>query len=322
MTWSTVNSLEEAITGLFGDDRRITGKEPITGGDINRAYRLSLSGGKQVFMKCNAAKNVPFFQTEAKGLEALGRAGVIGVPKPLAVGADEKQGISFLLMEYLEAAPRVSRYWETFGQELAALHRADCSGLASEDRRLPFGFETDNYIGASPQKNTPKESWVAFFRDCRLLPQIRMADGALDLTTRKKLDYLLDHLDGYLAEPEFPSLIHGDLWSGNQICGPDGKAWILDPAAYVGHFEAELAMTELFGGFPASFFEAYHEVNQIDRGYKDRRELYNLYHLLNHLNLFGGSYLYSIRRILDRYTNPLPVSAPSPAAAPCACSPT
>ena len=167
---------------------------------------------------------------------------------------------------------------------------------------FPFGFEADNYIGASPQRNTPTADWLTFFRNCRLLPQFKMAERYFDPGTRRQCGRLLDRLDSRLTEPEFPSLLHGDLWSGNAVCGPDGKAWILDPAAYVGHFEAELAMTELFGGYPPAFYEAYREVNPIDSGYRDRRDLYNLYHLLNHLNLFGGSYLSSVQRILDRYS--------------------
>ena len=295
------SSLEEAITTLFGENMRIVSKRLIHGGDINEAYRLSLSDGNAVFMKCNTLKNMPFFEAEAKGLEALQKAGTIGVPKVLGIGADREQGISFLLMEYLEAAPRVSGYWEVFGRELAELHQADCYGFATENRNLPFGFEADNYIGASLQINTPKESWITFFRECRLIPQFKMAEVYFDSHMRRQCTKLLDHLDSYLTEPEFPSLIHGDLWSGNAVCGPDGKAWILDPAAYVGHFEAELAMTELFGGYRDSFYEAYHEINPIDRGYQDRRDLYNLYHLLNHLNLFGGSYLDSVQRILKKY---------------------
>ncbi|MCH5344567.1 MAG: fructosamine kinase family protein [Acetatifactor sp.] len=296
------NSLEEAITALFGENLRIVSRRLVYGGDINESYCLSLSDGTTVFMKCNALKNLPFFEAEAQGLEALRKTGTIGVPKALGIGTDEAQKVSFLLMEYLEAAPRSSKYWEVFGRELAALHLADCYGFASADRNLPFGFKADNYIGASPQMNTPKENWITFFRECRLLPQIKMAEGYLDPGMRKQCAKLLDHLDSYLVEPEFPSLIHGDLWSGNAVCGPDGKAWILDPAAYVGHFEAELAMTELFGGYPDFFYKAYHEVNLIDSGYRDRRDLYNLYHLLNHLNLFGSSYRGSVQRILDKYT--------------------
>lgn len=295
------NSLDEAILALFGENRRIVSKRPVYGGDINDSYCLSLSDGTAVFMKCNTPVNLSFFEAEAKGLDALRQQGTIGVPKVLAIGTDKTQRISFLLMEYLEAAPRVKEYWGVFGRELAALHQADSHGFAAPDGKLHFGFVADNYIGASPQINTPKESWVIFFRECRLLPQIRMAERYLDSRTCKQCSKLLDHLDSYLAEPEFPSLIHGDLWSGNAVCGPDGKAWILDPAAYVGHFEAELAMTELFGGFTSPFYEAYHEVNKIDSGYRDRRDLYNLYHMLNHLNLFGASYLSAVQRILNKY---------------------
>jgi fructosamine-3-kinase len=124
----------------------------------------------------------------------------------------------------------------------------------------------------------------------------------LDQNDHRNLTYLLDHLDKYLLEPAFPSLLHGDLWSGNCITGNDGEAWLIDPAVSVGNFEADLAMTELFGGFPYSFYGAYNEINPIDQGYRERRELYNLYHLLNHLNLFGGSYLGAVRRILRKYT--------------------
>ena len=298
----STSTLDEAIAELFGEGLRIVSERPVHGGDINESYCLSLSDGRIIFMKCNALKNIPFFEAEIKGLEALRMTDAIGVPKGLGFGVDRPRKISFLLMEYLEAAPKVSGYWEVFGRELAALHQADCSEFAMADRNLPFGFQTDNYIGASIQTNTPKENWVTFFRECRLLPQIKMAKRYFDLKMVSQSIKLLDHLDSYLVEPEFPSLIHGDLWSGNAVCGPDGKAWILDPAVYVGHFEAELAMTELFGGFSPSFYKAYHEINRIDSGYQDRKELYNLYHLLNHLNLFGGSYLDTVRRIINRYS--------------------
>ena len=294
------SSLREAVASVFGGEIHIADRYPVYGGDINQSYRLSLSDGSTVFLKANTLKNLSFFEAEAKGLEALRSANAIGVPRALAIGTDEGERISFLLMEYLDASPRISEYWETFGRELAALHRADCRGLTESSK--PFGFASHNFIGATPQQNTPKENWITFFRECRLLPQIQMADGYFDSKDRKQFTKLLDHLDSYLTEPEFPSLIHGDLWSGNAVCGPNGKAWILDPAAHVGHHEAELAMTELFGGFPASFYHAYRVVNPVDSGYRDRRDLYNLYHLLNHLNLFGGSYRSAVLGILNRYT--------------------
>lgn len=290
------NSLEEAITAFFGNDLRIVGRHQVYGGDINRSFRLTLSDGSSVFMKSNTPKNLSFFGAEAKGLEALRQTGTIGVPDVIGMGTDKN--MSFLLMEYLEAAPRLESYWEVFGRELASLHRADCSHLSEGGR---FGFSEDNYIGATPQKNTPMTSWVDFFRECRLLPQFRMADRYFDSGVRNLCTKLLEHLDSYLTEPEFQSLIHGDLWSGNSAPGPDGKAWIFDPASYVGHYEAELAMTELFGRCPDRFYSAYNEVTPIDSGYRDRRDLYNLYHLLNHLNLFGSSYLGSVKNILSRY---------------------
>ena len=288
------NNSEEAVAAVFGNDTQIVGRKSVYGGDINSAFRLTLSDGRSVFLKSNLPKNLSFFKAEAKGLEALRKTDTIGVPKVLGIGMD--RNMSFLLLEFLESAPKINGYWEVFGRELAALHRADTKQLAEG-----FGFSEDNYIGATPQKNTPMPRWVDFFRECRLLPQIRMADQYFDANTRGLCSKLLDHLDSYLPEPEFPSLLHGDLWSGNAAPGPDGKAWIYDPAAYVGHHEAELAMTELFGKNPEAFYGAYNEIIPIDSGYKDRRDLYNLYHLLNHLNLFGGSYLGSVRGILSRY---------------------
>lgn len=290
------NSLEEAIAAIFGNDLRIVSRHQVYGGDINQSYKLTLSDGTAVFMKSNTLKNLPFFEVEANGLEALRQTNTIGVPRALGIGTD--RNISFLLLEYLEAAPKINGYWEVFGNELAALHRADCRHLVANGR---FGFFSDNYIGATVQKNTTMMSWVDFFRECRLLPQIKMADRWFEPKTRQLFTKLLDHLDDYLPEPEFPSLLHGDLWSGNSAPGPDGKAWIFDPAAYVGHYEAELAMTELFGRCPEAFYRAYSEVTPIDGSYRDRRDLYNLYHLLNHLNLFGGSYLRSVQQVLNRY---------------------
>ena len=284
-------SINEAISSLFGPSVSVVDRQRVSGGDINRAYRLDLSNGERVFLKCNRAGLLDMFTAEAHGLEALRATGTIGVPKPLAVGTDRND--AFLIMEYLSPAPRHSDYWETFGHELAALHRAKCGPR--------FGFSTDNYIGSTPQKNEPMDSWAAFFRERRLIPQMKLAWGLIDERTRRNLTRITERIDILLPEPAFPSLIHGDLWSGNAVCGPDGKAWIFDPAAYVGHFEAELAMTELFGGFPERFYRAYDEVNPIDRGYADHRDLYNLYHLLNHLNLFGLSYLSNVSSIAKRY---------------------
>lgn len=293
------HSLNRTIASLFGTSIYISGRQPIYGGDINQSYHLTLSNGSSVFMKSNDIENYAYFEKETEGLEALRSLHTIGVPKPLAAGVDDADQMSFLLMEYLAPAQRRKDYGETLGHELALMHRHSTKEMV--DVYPGYGFYTDNYIGVTPQLNTPKAGWIDFFRDCRLVPQLRMAEKRLDSGTIKKCGVLLDHLDQFLEEPPFPSLLHGDLWSGNVICGSDGKAWILDPAVYVGSFEAEIAMTELFGGYPDSFYDAYQEINRIEPEYEDRRDLYNLYHMLNHLNLFGSSYLSEVRRIVRKY---------------------
>lgn len=285
------NSIIEAIFTLFSPSVTVVDRQRVSGGDINRAYRLELSNGVLAFLKCNRPGLLAMFTAEANGLNALRATGTIGVPEPLAVGTDNTE--SFLIMEYLTPAQRRTDYWETFGRELAMLHRTKCGPH--------FGFSTDNYIGSTPQQNAPSDSWVSFFRDRRLIPEMKLAWGLLDDCTRRNLTRITDRLDHLLPEPDFPSLIHGDLWSGNAICGPDGKAWILDPATYVAHHEADLAMTELFGGFPERFYRAYNEVNPIGSDYRTRRDLYNLYHLLNHLNLFGLPYLAEVKVVTEHY---------------------
>ncbi|MDO4407128.1 MAG: fructosamine kinase family protein, partial [Eubacteriales bacterium] len=164
-------------------------------------------------------------------------------------------------------------------------------------------FPIDNYIGSTPQINTPKDSWVDFFRECRLHPQVRMAydAGYLERSAIRQADSIMERLETLLPEPDHPSLLHGDLWGGNYMTGPDGKAWLIDPATYVGHREADLAMTELFGGFSPAFYSTYRSIAHVDTGYGERRDLYNLYHLLNHVNLFGYSYVGSVLRILNRF---------------------
>ena len=268
--------------------------QPVSGGDINCAYRLS-GNGQHVFMKANRERNIDFFIAEVAGLRAIAETRTIRVPEVLAIGRDDKYG-AFLLLEWSRGTPS-AEFFENFGHRLAEMHKAETGGIVKG-----FGFSMDNYIGAGKQENTPKENWTEFFRDHRLAPQLRKADYWFDSTDRKRITRLLDNLGDYLPEPDFPSLLHGDLWSGNYITGNDGEAWLIDPAVYVGHAEADLAMTELFGGFPGRFYEAYNEVNRIDAGYKDRRALYNFYHLLNHLNLFGGWYLGEVKEILRRYS--------------------
>lgn len=288
-----MTALDGIVYDIFG--ARIADIAPVSGGDINRAYRLTLSDGARVFMKANAQASPAFFRAEAQGLEALRSTGAIPVPGVIAMGRDERHG-AFLLLEWIDTSARGLGRWEDFGRALAKMHLADTAVPGGR-----FGFHADNYIGARPQKNAPRDSWIDFFRDNRLVPQFRDALHWFDEDDRRRMTRLLDHLEDHLAEPDRPSLLHGDLWSGNFVAANDGSAWLIDPAAYVGHHEADLAMTQLFGGFHPRFYDGYREVLPPSPGYGERRDLYNLYHLLNHLNLFGGGYLGSVQRILKKY---------------------
>ena len=203
-------------------------------------------------------------------------------------------------MEFIKSGECRSDYWETLARELAAMHQADASAFVESG---VFGFYEDNFIGARPQDNAPLATWVDFFRDKRLAPQFKAAASNFSGEEMSRVTKLLDHLDDFLIEPKKPSLIHGDLWSGNVMAGPDGKAMLIDPAAYVGNSEADIAMTELFGGFAPEFYQAYREANPMQPGYEKRRDLYNLYQLLNHLNLFGKSYLGPVLSIVDEYVS-------------------
>ena len=291
-------SIRQCIRGLFGDDVQINRRIPVSGGDINQAYRLDLSDGETVFLKTNRPELEDMFHAEQEGLSALSASGVIAAVRPLYAGKDPEEGVSYLLLEHIQAGRPSRSFWEDFGSSLALMHRQNTDAFPSGGR---FGFTRDNYIGRTPQSNTPHRSFVAFFKKERLLPQIRMADRWFEKKDYAAIERLLDRLDDLLIEPAFPSLLHGDLWGGNFLTDTEGKAVLIDPAAYVGCLEADLAMTELFGGFSSRFYDGYREVTSLAYGYEDRKDLYNLYHLLNHLNLFGSGYLPSVRRILYRY---------------------
>lgn len=294
-------SLEHALASLFGEDISISKSRRMFGGDINEAYELMLTNGTHVFLKANTKKDASFFAAEAAGLLSIAQTSAIGTPHILCYGENAgKFGHSFLLMEFIERADKTKDYWKIFAYELAAMHQADTSDFVTDGK---YGFLHDNYIGAGRQINTAHESWIDFFRDCRLKPQFDAASHYFDMEDRKRIGRLLDTIDQFLVEPEHPSLLHGDLWSGNFLTGADGKAWLIDPAVSVGHAEADLAMTELFGGFPKVFYDAYRDAAPMQPGYEHRRDLYNLYHLLNHLNLFGPSYLASVKRILAEYVS-------------------
>ena len=255
----------------------ISAAEPVSGGCIHRCYRGERDG-RAVFLKLNEARFADAFGAEADGLRAL-RAADCRAPEPIASGTAGAS--AYLLLEFLEL--RASGDFTALGTMLAALHR-------SQGERC--GWARDNYIGSTPQQNGWGESWAAFWRERRLEPQLALAASngyRIDVPPVWRL--LEQH------EPA-PSLLHGDLWSGNAGFLPDGAPVLFDPAVYYGDREADLAMTELFGGFPPAFYAAYNGAWPLAPGYNERKQLYNLYHLLNHLNLFGGGYLAQVRGVL------------------------
>ena len=293
-------SLAHALTDIFGRGISISHTDRLSGGDINKAYALSLSDGKRIFMKANAKENAAFFTAEAAGLFAIASTGTIAVPHVLGAGTDdgETAGYSFLLLDHIVSGEKSASYWETFAGSLASLHKADCTSFSSGKK---FGFIENNFIGASEQINVPSDSWVDFFRECRLAPQFKKAARYFDTAMNGKIVTLLDRLERFITEPASPSLLHGDLWSGNLMCDSRGKAMLIDPACYCGNREADIAMTELFGGFPRAFYDAYNEAFAFEEGREERRDLYNLYHLLNHLNLFGRAYFSAVCDIVNEY---------------------
>ncbi|MBN1963115.1 MAG: fructosamine kinase family protein [Anaerolineae bacterium] len=255
---------------------------PVHGGDINRAACVTLVDGERVFLKWNQTKPPDFFLAEAAGLRELAAPGVIRVPEVLAVG----QGPLFLALEWIEEARGGydrDQFAERFGHELAALHRVTAP---------LHGLDRDNYIGSTPQPNAQTASWTVFYREQRIGAQMDVARrlGRLPANRENILTRLQARLDDLFDDAAMrPALLHGDLWGGNYMVAAGGVPVLIDPAVYYGHRETDLAMTELFGGFPARFYAAYREAYPVE-GYDSRRALYQLYHVLNHMNLFGGGY--------------------------------
>ncbi len=260
---------------------------PVGGGCINNGARLQTASGLSFFLKTNSNAPADMFAREFEGLQALQFDNGLRVPQPFL------HGPHFLLLEDLDPGVRPKDYWPVFGRQLAALHSH------TQDR---FGFAHDNYIGSTPQPNPWTEDGYHFFGEQRLLFQARLARqrGLLNQKEVSLVEQIAQRLPELVpAQPA--SLIHGDLWSGNAIANSQGQPAVIDPAAHYGWAEAELGMTALFGGFPPAFYQAYLEARSLESGFQERFPIYNLYHLLNHLNLFGGGYYGQVISILRRY---------------------
>ena len=272
------SEIADAITRATGDSFSATGLTPIGGGDINQAFSIS-SGARRYFVKVNRPERLPLFAAEADALRALAATHSVRVPQPVCLGS--AAGQAFLVQEYLDL--RSSGDAARLGEQLAALHRVPQSR---------FGWVHDNWIGSTPQLNGWQHDWIEFWREQRLGFQLKLAaqngfGGALQRDGELLLDRLDALFEGYAP---VPSLLHGDLWGGNHGYLADATPVIFDPALYVGDRECDLAMSELFGGFAPDFYAAYRASWPLDAGYGVRKTLYNLYHILNHANLFGGGY--------------------------------
>jgi len=284
-------NLSQLLESIYGNSIQVKSFKAIGGGCINETQALKLSNGERVFLKSNPSPPKNFFRAEADGLRLLKRSkNGPSVPRPLGISPESNS--QFLLLEYIESScPKVG-FASRFGQALAEMHR---------ETQEQYGLDYDNFIGKTVQKNNLESDGLVFFREHRIRFQQELARKTRGLPTSidKRLDLFCEKLETLInLKDEKPALLHGDLWSGNYFASHDQVPYIFDPAVYFGLREADLAMTEMFGRLPEEFYSAYHEVFPTQPGYTERKDLYNLYHLLNHYNLFGGSYLEQADRIV------------------------
>jgi len=286
MSTDTILAAVEAALGSA-----VLSWDAVAGGDINAAHEARLADGRMVFVKSNADTPAGMFAAEARGLHWLGEARALRVPRVLASGPN------FLVLEHLAPGRKQPDFDETLGRGLAALHRAGSPG---------FGLDHDNFIGRLPQANGPLPTWAEFYAERRLLPQLRLAvEGHMaSPAMRRGFAELLPRLADLVGPAEPPSRLHGDLWGGNAMVDERGQPCLIDPAVHGGHREVDLAMMRLFGGFSARVFAAYGEVFPLAPEGEARVPLYQLYFLMVHVNLFGGSYVAAVEGALARLTAP------------------
>jgi fructosamine-3-kinase len=263
----------------------VRSSRPVSGGDINEAHEVTLEDGRVIFAKTNGDADAAMFPAEARGLNWLREAKALRVPRVLAVSP------AFLALDRISSGRRRPDFVEALGRGLAALHRF---GAPS------FGLDHDNFIGRLPQANQPAPTWAEFYRARRIEPQLRLAaeQGLASPRMLRDGERLLAAMEEKVGPPEPPARLHGDLWGGNLLVDDQGAPCLIDPAVHGGHRELDLGMMRLFGGFGARVFEAYHEALPLAPGHEERIPLYQLYFLLVHVNLFGGSYVASVERAL------------------------
>lgn len=286
-----LETLQQEIKSVAGSSDPVKAIKPVAGGDINRAFMIETER-HAFFVKVNSLPDaIRIFVAESAGLGLLRQALPEAVPTVLSTG--QAHGDAFLLMEWIEPGARDGQASARLGALLATLHRK---------HQKSFGLDHDNFIGTLPQSNSEHGDWATFFIRERLDKQVRagLANGWISTALATAFEKLYDRL-GDLFPDEPPSLLHGDLWGGNWLARTHGAPVLIDPAVYYGHREADMAMTRLFGGFDDQFYHAYHESYPLSPGWQDRVDLFNLYPLLVHLNLFGRAYLPKIEAIVGRY---------------------
>jgi fructosamine-3-kinase len=281
------NQIATHISQVTGQSVAVTQPRSVSGGCINQGYQLGGSD-RSYFVKLNQASQIAMFEAEAAGLQQMQATQTIRVPTPICWGTAGNN--SYLVLEWLELGRGNSHAWAELGRKLAAMHQT--TSLSG------FGWERQNTIGSTPQINLWTMDWGTFWQEHRIGYQLKLANRRGGHFPQAH--HLLAAIPELLAahQPE-PSLVHGDLWSGNAAIAVSGEPVIFDPATYYGDREVDLAMTELFGGFPAEFYQGYHQAFPLNAGYPQRQVLYNLYHILNHFNLFGGGYAAQANRMID-----------------------
>ena len=279
--------IAQAISEATGKDFTIANTRSVSGGCINQGYKISGNDTKY-FVKLNQASQEEMFAAEALGLKQMYATQTITVPQPVCWGT--ANDTSYIVLQWLDLGSGNSQSWTEMGHQLDALHR---EGISNN-----FGWERNNTIGSTPQINAEEDNWADFFAEHRIGYQLKLAKrrGGSFPDTNKIVNAVRNKLAD--RQPQ-ASLVHGDLWSGNAAISSDGSPVILDPATYYGDRETDLAMTELFGGFPTAFYRGYNEAWQLDSGYQHRKNIYNLYHVLNHFNLFGGGYANQAKRMIN-----------------------
>jgi protein-ribulosamine 3-kinase len=286
-SWKAVAA---SIARATGEPFQVDHANPVSGGCINRGFHLQGSACA-FFVKLNTASALSMFEAEVAGLDEIAATNTVRVPLPICADSDEEQ--AWLVLEHLPLSSGGPRAMAVLGERLAAMHR-----IAHER----FGWKRDNTIGSTPQVNARLSDWGDFWMQHRLGYQFDLAArighrGEL----QRKGALLLERVPRlFTGHRPSASLLHGDLWGGNAAQTTGDEPVIFDPAVYYGDREVDLAMTMLFGGFPSEFYFAYESAWPLDPGHRERRDLYNLYHVLNHLNLFGGGYLHQAQRIIDK----------------------